>query len=147
MTMTVQNFLVKATIAILLSVLVTGCATTESNLGKEVDRPTEVIITKGMPAADLLAMLGEPKQIRPLDPPRDGFEVWVYSRQSTNVELKVTGTQEIPHVDPLTGMQTFIIDPIYNPESTTIKETTEFLIVNDQVADWKVERESKRDYL
>jgi hypothetical protein len=135
-----------ALIVAILALGSTSCSSTGSAVGSEISASGPVIIEKGMPAADLVAALGEPDKVEPVDPPRDGFEIWTYSKRKQDYDLKVTGYKETPYWNPITGVYTPIKDPVYKSEMTTITRETEFLIGEGVVLTWKDETKADRRY-
>lgn len=126
-----------------------GCESASSTLageGRKITQDSPVEVTKGMPAADLLAELGEPDEIRPAEPAVEGAEVWVYRRNASNVDMKITGTKETPHYDPITGAYQPIIDPIYQAQTSTVREEIVILMVEGAVEAWKVNRRADKNF-
>ncbi len=127
-----------ALIFLLLSV--TACSTTESSKGEGSEVIAAVEIYKGMEAADLLAALGDPYEIRSPKTPVEGTEIWVYRKVSEYVSLVVSGAVERPGMN-IGGIPLTIKDDIYTPATTRRVEETQFLMVHGIVTAWKVDRE------
>lgn len=130
----------------IFAISMSSCSSTSTAVGSEIPAAGPVIIEKGMPAADLIAALGEPDKVKQVDPPREGFEIWVYSQRRQDYDLKVTGYKETPYWNPITGVYTPIKDPVYNGELTTVTRETEFLIGEGVVLTWKDETKADRRY-
>lgn len=117
-----------------------GCSTTDTAAGDGRELKAPVEITKGMAAEDLIAVLGEPYEIREATPPTEGTEIWVYRKVAENVSLVVSGTVETPGMD-IGGVQMTITDNVYTPATTRAVEETLFLMVEGVMIAWKVERD------
>jgi len=131
-------------LALLISLPTTffvGCNTvTTSGAAAE---PVEIKL--GMSSVEVLAELGKPAEVKDLE--RDGalLEVWVYkyTRQS-QVDMKQTGTYDVPYIDPITGRQRMIQEPTLMPEITKVLDTFEIVFANEQVVSWNQKREHSR---
>ncbi len=95
-------------------------------------------LRKGMTAAEVRAILGEPDGIKPFKSPDIGVYVWTYNRIVRGPERQViTGTREIPAVNPITGLPITQQEPIYAQEITYLHETIELLMQGDILLAWK----------
>lgn len=127
-----------------ISLVLSGCASTSTAVGKPIAAPTKIVIAKGMPVSELIAAIGEPKEITPTNPPQEGFEVWVYEKSATTVTAVTTGMKETPYFNPITGIYSPILEPVIGRSQTTQEETTRFLVAEGKVLAWKVDREQSR---
>jgi hypothetical protein len=120
-----------------------ACSTTPSS-AVEQKNPTRAL-RKGMTPAAVRAVMGEPVEVVPLPAPEGTSERWLYRQLPRNVvEQKVTGTQEIPYVDPITGQQRMIPEPVYSNVTTTIVEEIHLLWFNGELISWTTQRKENR---
>ncbi len=106
---------------------------------------TELLI--GMPAAQVRELIGAPRRVKAIKREGVAAEVWFYSyRAPAGVRQVVTGTREIPYVDPITGVMRSIPEPIYSQERVYLEETTELLIVEGTLAASRRYRASDKSY-
>lgn len=131
--------------ATIIASLLAGCATTGS-AGAAAAENGVIELRKGMATAELISMLGEPGAVDPYPSDPDLVEVWTYERTRSTTEMVSTGVNEVPFVDPITGEQRMILDPIFAPETITKSETIEILVTGETVLAWKV-KEKERRYL
>lgn len=93
---------------------------------------------KGDTADKLLAAVGEPDERKPFRADEIAAEVWIYKRRIPGAVRQVpSSTRDVPYVDPLTGNMRMLQEPVYSNERTTFDETTELLLINGQLAEWK----------
>lgn len=91
-----------------------------------------------MPADRVSALLGAPGAIKPNSRPDVISDIWVYTRTISGPTRQVTAEmREVPFIDPLTGRMRSIQEPIYKTERTYFTETTELLMVNGLLTEWK----------
>lgn len=114
-------------------VLLVGCSTTSRVIETEPVIRMEV----GMPAADLVAQIGEPVQVKPPEQAREGFEVWVYEFDLSKIELFPTSTIERPYINPITGEMLYETEPVYEAIDRVKIVTLEVLMSEDLVVAWK----------
>ena len=127
----------------LLALGLAGCETT-SNANKALNATDiPIVITKGMSADELKAALGDPDDISPFKD-NEGAEVWTYRKIDKTVDMVVTGTKDVPYVDPFTGEQKMLQESVLNPETRTTETETKFLVVFGKVAAWNTNQKSSR---
>jgi hypothetical protein len=103
-------------------------------------------LKKGMTAAQVRNLVGEPAEVRPFKAGGLKSNVWVYpGRVFEHMASVPIGTREVPQVDPMTGRSTTIKEPIYEYKAVKVSETIELLVIEDQLIEWgrKVESKSK----
>ncbi len=106
---------------------------------------TELLI--GMPAAQVRELIGAPRRVKTIKREGVAAEVWFYSyRAPAGIRQVVTGTRDIPYVDPITGVMRSIPEPIYSQERLYLEETTELLIVDGTLAASRRYRASDKSY-
>ncbi|MDQ8187811.1 hypothetical protein [Pelagicoccus sp. SDUM812002] len=121
----------------------TGCSTAGLGEGKEVTGAI-LDVTKGSSTADLVAALGEPISIEPYEPDPN-VEIWTYDFTKSRVDMVGVDTQEIPYVDPITGIERTITEAVYRPQTTTEKRLVRVFVAKDTVIGWKEETDVDRD--
>jgi len=100
-----------------------------------------------MPGAELKALWGEPKEVRPFVVEGVTSEVWVFERRLQGTTRQVVARmQEVPYVDPITGTMRMIQEPMHENETTTVIEITEVLMFSGVVTEWKKRFDSERAF-
>lgn len=127
-----------------VALITTGCETPPDTERPELVAP--FAIKRGTTAEEILTKLGEPNLKHPLAEYSVEAEVWVYNRTvGSSSELVYTGEEEQRYWDPFTRRMVVIKVPVYAPEVTTNTETTEILMIRDQVYSWKRSNSERRD--
>lgn len=144
--MSVNIFTVRFVVLFAAVVTLVGCSSVTSVPGKKVAAGPEIVIRNGMPASELLELLGEPREVRDIEAPREGFEVWVYYQVANSVEYEAIGTEEIPFFDPITGEYKPVMEPVYSPETSTLTVETQFLIADGFVAGWSRQSDKRKAF-
>ncbi len=104
-------------------------------------------LRKGMTGVELKQLLGEPKQVRPFVVNEVASEVWVFERRIPGKTRQVVARmQEVPYVDPITGVMRMIQEPVHENETTTVIEITEVLMFSGVVAEWKRAFDAERAF-
>lgn len=130
------------TLVLIGCALLVGCGTTS----RVVELEPVVRIEVGMPAADLVALIGEPSLVRPAEPARDGFEVWVYEFELSEVEMVPTKTVDRPYINPVTGEMLYEAEPVYEAIDRVKLSTLEVLLNDGLVVAWKKQTEVGYDF-
>jgi len=95
-------------------------------------------LRKGLTAAELKSLLGEPTEVRPFVVNGVASEIWVFERRVPGQTRQVVARmREVPYVNPITGVMRMIQEPVHENETTTIIEKTEVLMYSGIVAEWK----------
>lgn len=134
------------------ALFVAGCASPGASApGAPAAAPVAVApaadLRKGMPGAELETLLGKPKEVRPFVVDGVTSEVWVFERRlQGKTRQVVVRMQEVPYVDPITGVMRMIQEPVHENETTTVIETIEVLMFSDVVAEWKRSLDSERAF-
>ena len=98
----------------------------------------DVPITTGMTPAQIEQVLGKPAEIRPMHAGEHDAEVWIYLRQGDPVVRQVTtGMREVPYVDPLTGVQKTLSEPIYAYVTETPRLELRLLVFQGSLVHWR----------
>ena len=121
----------------LMALSVTGCSTASSSGAAPTGTPDPwQSLAKDMTADQVRAALGQPIEVRPMQSP--GAEIWVYRRMTAeNVGMVPMKTEDIPYVDPFTGQQRTIQEPVYSQEVRMIEEELQLLLYEGKLASWK----------
>jgi hypothetical protein len=130
----------------------TACETTPATATASPD-PTAVEaqrppVKKGMTAEEVLAALGEPNARRPIDDPRvaEGEE-WLYrSRSESHVGSAAVSINETFYIDPITGEDKVILDPVTGSEIYVVEREVRLYIIDGVLAGWKVDSVERADY-
>jgi hypothetical protein len=100
-----------------------------------------------MTPAEVRAVWGEPAEVTPVASPDGSSERWLYRQPPRNVvEQKVTGTREVQYVDPITGAERMIPEPVYSNVTTTIVEEIHLLWFNGKLIKWTRQRHENRSF-
>lgn len=136
-----------------LLTLLAGCAgTTESGVPSKQSAPASAAteqtpfdtIVVGMTAVEIKALVGAPQEIKPYKPGDLQNEIWVYDHFiSEQVRLVSVGTQELPLMNPITGVMGTTKEDIMTEERVRISEIIEMLMVDGRLA--AVKRKPKSD--
>lgn len=104
-------------------------------------------LKKGLLAADIVKLVGPAETLIPSTVQGVKSEIWIYKHFHPGTTKSVaTDMQEIPYVDPVSGVMKMIKEPIYRSEVTRVVETTELLLIEGRLIEWKQRRESVRGY-
>ena len=124
-------------------ILLNGCSTVTSGVSQE---PIE--ITVGMSSLDVLLQLGKPSRVKEREVDGALLEVWIYNiTRHSHVDMRQTGTREVPYIDPITGQHRMVSEPELMPEITKFIETTEIFFDNERVVTWNQTREVDRNLI
>jgi hypothetical protein len=152
----VSYFIMRSKIVILglalAGLILAGCANMPSTPAAEQDRKAQPSqqdswqsLAQGMTADQVRAALGQPINVRPMQTP--GGEIWVYRRMTAReMGLVPLKTEEIPYVDPFTGEQRMIQEPVYSQEVHTVEEELQLLLYEGKLMSWKSRFLSARTY-
>lgn len=140
-------------VSLAAALFVAGCASpgasvpTATGAAEPVATAVAPELRKGMSGADLKVSWGEPKEVRPFVVDGVTSEVWVFERRIPGKTRQVVvRMQEVPYVDPITGVMRMIQEPVNENETTTVIETTEVLMFSGVVAEWKKSFDSERAF-
>jgi hypothetical protein len=107
------------------------------------------VLKKGMPAADVLRLIGKPDLVQPMDTKEGKAEVWIYRRLAKTVhQQSATGVASIPAFTGMglgndaTGTASTLT---YRMEEISIYQVSSLLMFDGKMAaaSQKVERESR----
>jgi hypothetical protein len=143
----VSYLIMRSKIAILglaLAALIpAGCANMPSTPAAEQDHKVQTTqpdpwrdLAKGMTADQVRAALGQPINVRPMQTP--SAEIWVYRRMTAReVGMVSLKTEDIPYVDPFSGQQCTIQEPVYFQEVRTVEEELQLLLYEGKLVSSK----------
>ncbi len=126
----------------------TGCAGTSpaptAQPGAAATDPWQTL-TRGMTADQVRAILGKPREVRPMQ--TQGGEIWVYERTAgTDVDLVATRTEDQPYIDPISGQQRTVSSPVYSRELRTVTQELNLLIYEGKLVSWKASLRRERRF-
>lgn len=121
-----------------------GCETTSS---RTVAEATDVRpVTKGMSAAEVIEILGEPLRVESIEQAGVAAEIWLYEKEVVlSSTIESDGEQERVYNDYATGKLVTVREPIWRNETVKGKLVAELLMVEGKVAALK-ERKEAVDY-
>ena len=137
---------VSGLLPLLLLLTLSGCVT---GTGPQAATPAApdpfASLRKNMSTDRVKALVGEPADIKPFT--AEGFtcEIWVYRRKiGESVRLVPMGTREVPVTDVITGVIHNVQEPFYERQFSSVIETIELLIFQQQVVEWKRHQVTER---
>jgi hypothetical protein len=127
----------------LAGLILAGCANMPSTPAAEQDRKAQPsqqdpwqALAEGMTADQVRAALGQPIKVRPMQ--TSGAEIWVYRRMTAReVRMVPLKTEDIPYVDPLSGQERTIQEPVYSQEERTVEQELQLLLYEGKLMSWK----------
>ena len=130
-----------------LVAFLSGCATPPENNKASLTGSPRLLaqLHKGQTSAQVETLLGKPAEIRPFSVENGDLrsEVWIYRVIVEEKEWQVpTGIREIPAVNPRTGQSIVIQEPIYETQQVRTTDIVELPMVEQQLLEWKVRRET-----
>ena len=140
-----------ATAALLLA----SCASTSSSSSQTADSRSAQRTANVDPAAQLRqgmlpdqvrSLLGEPRETRPFPSEEGTAEVWIYERKDVAVRPTAATTQEVPYVDPLTGVMRTVQEPVYSQESVSVTRELQLLWFDGKLESWKSDERVDRHF-
>ena len=121
-----------------------GCNTSPDTEMPNLTEPFAV--TRGMPAAELVAKLGEPDIRQPVAEYSVDAEIWVYNRTvDSDSRMVLMGTERRAFWDPIRRQVYYLDLPLYQPEVTASIEVSEIMMVKDQVYSWERRTSERRE--
>lgn len=133
-----------------LFALLAGCATApapEPSAAGPVptasaERPERALL-KGMTAAQIKRIMGDPAEIHPQSVPKGKVEVWVYHRSTMGPTQQVqigvkTITDQVTGSDGITRTRTLEQVPVFRQMHLKITETIQLLMFDDLYLEQKV---------
>jgi hypothetical protein len=136
-----MNGLIPKPVLFLALLFVAGCTapTAETVDANTLPGPRAgTSLTKGMTAGEVRELWGDPQEIRPLKAESETADVWVYERMETeNLGQFESGMVEVPYMDPVTGETRMTQEPRYETKFGEVKFTTELLIFEGKLIEWK----------
>jgi hypothetical protein len=105
-------------------------------------------LKKGMSTDELIARWGQPEARKPLPTSAGNGEVWTYQHVVGKYQRQVAaGTREVPYVDPITGLEGINREPVYSQENVEVVRTSELLIFQGHLLEWKVSQGERSSIL
>jgi hypothetical protein len=106
------------------------------------------VIKIGMTTEAVRARIGRPHQVKPAGSADVNAELWIYRRQLAPTSTQeVTSYRELPFVNPLTGVQGHMMEPVYSTVTYQVTEVTYLLMVEGRLTEWRrvFERDTRFD--
>lgn len=132
----------------LLALATIGCETTSAaSQSRSTTQSGKPKIRIGMSSADVKEVMGDPAQSLPLESLGENGTEWQYKLFLTAyVGAKPVEMVRTPYIDPITGEQREILDPIYRPEHKDVRRLLHIYFLEDEVVGWTVEDYSSLRY-
>lgn len=132
--------LILATVGLLLA----GCQTPPDTEMPNLTEP--FVVTRGMPAEELVAKLGEPAIRHPVAEYSVDAEIWVYNRTvGSDSRMVLMGSERRAFWDPIRRQIYYLDLPVYQPEVTASIEVSEIMMVRGRVYSWERKVSARRD--
>ncbi len=96
------------------------------------ESPARPKIAIGMPAAQVRQLVGEPTRIKKV-PRAEGVEseIWYYeTKVKVGAHEEPLSTRDVPYVNPKTGIEEIIKEPVYSLVTEYLTETTALVFVD-----------------
>ncbi|HUL54190.1 MAG TPA: hypothetical protein VLT83_12340 [Opitutaceae bacterium] len=111
----------------------------------------EATLQKGMTAAMVKRIMGEPGEVRPMNSPAGKAETWVYHRTTRGpMQQIVVGSRPIDMAGIGTDAQAHVMgrveEPIIRQETPVIEETINLLMFDDQFIEQSKSVRSRLEY-
>jgi hypothetical protein len=94
------------------------------------------VVARGMTAAEVRTLLGEPRDLNPYTVGGTNGETWIYERKIDETIRQVPiSSRDVPRFNPFTLQTEIIQEPVMGEEFTTLFEHLELMLVGDRVID------------
>ena len=104
-------------------------------------------LKKGMTGFDIIAAWGQPEERRPMTTPSGRADIWVYHQVLRSNQRQVaTSTHLVTVFDGLTNGTKEIPESVYSLETIDTVRTTELLIFQDRLLEWKVSEDNVKRF-
>ena len=128
-----------------------GAGATASPTAEALEHGPESTLRKGMTAAEVRRILGEPAEIKPMKAPSGKAETWVYHRIIRGpVQQVQVGTRSTPIASMLgnsaAAMPTTVDEPIFRQQAEVIEETLNLLMFDDLLVDQSRSFKKRMEY-
>lgn len=104
-------------------------------------------LKKGMSANEVVALLGQPSERKQEQVTPVHVEVWTYIIVSTEQREVAISTRDVPYIDPFSGAQKTMKEPVYAQETTKTTLKVDLLVIEDRLIEWKVKKDVSRSTL
>ena len=113
----------------------------------EVDSKGRTKLVLGMASEEVAGLIGKPAKIKPIKTETGKAEVWVYTYAKTiGATQTATGVRHIIYIDPITNETRSYPEATYSMEHQKAVETTELLMVDGCLVNWKRYQTLDREY-
>ena len=130
------------TLSALALLALAGCSAVPSGPGAA--NPFE-LLALGMTTDQVRALVGAPHAVRPDPAGGAGDEFWHYRHKRDEVMRQVSiSTRDVPAVNPLTGQDIIIKEPVMGNESTILYLDFELLIIDGRLRSIDLRRHLER---
>lgn len=105
-------------------------------------------LQRGLTAQQVIELCGSPDKREPFPTElTTRAEKWTYEETLATEQRQVpVSTREVPYVDPITGVQRMLQEPVYELQSIQLVETVELLMLEGQLLNWKSTRSQHRSW-
>jgi hypothetical protein len=128
---------------LLVSAGLAGCASAPSQPKRQ---DPWLSLFKGMTVDQLRTTLGAPDEVRPMRATVQAGDVWTYQRTRTDVNLVAGRVENVPYIDPATGIERTVENPVYSQESRAVHEELRLLVFDGKLLEWRILRHTDRSY-
>lgn len=96
-----------------------------------------VTLTKGMSIEQINMEMGEPMEVVPTDIYKGKGEAWIYKKIRTTTSQTASHTIDVLYIDPITGEEKIIKQPVAELQSTKHKFLTTLYVLDGKLIGWK----------
>lgn len=109
--------------------------------------PALAKLTKNLTTLQVLELLGRPATTKPFTAAGVDGEIWAYPFRGAGDTRQVpVTTQELPAINPLTGVMTTRTESVYQNQTVDVTDTLHLLIVDGRLIEWSVVRNEKKQF-
>lgn len=112
------------------------------------EKPARPKLEIGMSAEQVVALVGKPHRTKKA--PNDAglkAEIWYYEyRVKAGVHEEVLGTRDVPYINPKTGIETILKEPVYTVVDDYVTETTALVMVDGHLTGSKRYHSMSQEY-
>lgn len=131
--------------ALLLGFMLGGCASSDFRRDEWAGKVPQ--LKAGLSREIVRGLFGEPAETRPSGATPTQATVWIYrQRRLINSTQKITGTENRLYVDPITGQERTVPEPVYTQVNDYADEELRLTWIDNQLLSWKRTRRGESDF-
>jgi hypothetical protein len=104
-------------------------------------------LVKNLSGAQVLELIGPPTSTKPITAGELGGTIWSYRFPgTTETNMVIVATQNVPAVNPYTGQPMTRPEPVYQNMDVQKIDTLHLLMVDDRLVEWRVVRDEQKKF-